>query len=137
MSHNDNALPETTLQKIKHTLLKILEIPVEAAHYIDVDVRKFGSEVKIVLVKDAAIIKQDFQKFEDIFRSKDNFESDAVNEGSDGKIKEYVFSAPNSVKQQLIELSNINNHEALLNKQDVVERLASEINDKFFADAIL
>ncbi len=132
---SSSSLPESTITRIKSTLFRILKLPAEAVHLVEVDVRKFGSEVKIVLKKDLKVATrgEDFKRFEDTFRNNDRFEADAINENN----REYVFSVPPIVKPQLEELSKINSHEVILNKQDVVERLAAEIDDKYYKDAAI
>src|SRR6478752_4801852 len=138
--YSSMSLPDSTSDRIKKVLFKILDLPEEAIHYADIHIDHFLHDISIKIKTVYDEEKKDVEDFikrekdnihnlkEEIFNN-DRFQNDAIHENSN--THEFVFSVPEDVKPELKEIAKIQNAEdGVVNKEASVNQLLDKIESK-------
>lgn len=130
MSNQNNALPENTLQRIKHTIWKILDLPVRGIEDAKVKIVNEAEHLEIVIKADISKIKLDLEKI----KNHDHFKSDAIN--SNEHTRDLFFKVPDNVKDEVEQLSKLLSNESynedapVVGKNHLVNKVLDNLDNK-------
>lgn len=130
MSVNQSAtLPESTLKRIKHTIWKILDLPIKGIEDAKVKIKNEAEHLEIVIKADISKIKLDIDKL----THHDHFKSDAIN--SNEHTRDFHFTIPDHLKEEINQLAKLTSNDSYSEDAPVVGKnhLVNQVLDNIDA----